>query len=356
MKKNKLILITLSAGLLIGASWAVMAHKPAKHGAKTRPAATVSVTSIQRMPKKQVFPVVGTIQTEKSINLAAQINGLIESLHFKSGQTVARGQLLIVLKHNEQQAALEKARADYDKINDQYLKEKKLINLKFVTPPALRSFQYQLASAKASLDQAKAAYEQCFIHAPFAGQLGIRQVSPGEYLKAGQAIVSLQSTPARYIDFSVPETINQLLTQDTLLYVSSKQSGKTHIKAKIIAKGSQINLSTRTIKIRALLAPSKIHFKPGTYVEVQLVITSKQPVLVVPNIAIDYEPYGASVYVVQNHHAKLRYIHIGATQGKNTVVTSGLKVGDQVVVAGQNKLTDGAPVTIIAPQKKEVAP
>ncbi|OGT30922.1 MAG: hypothetical protein A3E87_08050 [Gammaproteobacteria bacterium RIFCSPHIGHO2_12_FULL_35_23] len=308
-------------------------------------AVVVSTISAKKIEATQIFSFIGSIKAEKAINITTETNGIIQSINFNSGQLVSKGQLLIVLQHDNQGAALEKATAEYGDIQDQYHRSRQLYAMRIVSQAAIVEIKFKLKEAKANLDQAKAAYDRCFIKAPFSGELGISQVSPGEYITAGQTIVNLQSVPAIYVDFSVPEAVVGFLNQKAIIKIKSQEGGKP-MQATIAAIDSDIDLSTRTLMVRARILNSSSLLKPGSFVTVNITIPSDQQVLVIPSIAVDYEPYGASIYVVQNNHAKLRYIQISGMHADQVIIKSGLKAGEKIVIAGQDKLHDGDLVTI----------
>ena len=191
--------------------------------------------------------------------------------------------------------------------------------------------------------QAQAAFDDCFIRAPFTGQLGIRQVSIGQFINAGQNIVNLQTVPAQFVDFSVGEN------EDANLHVGDfvmLHNGTATQQASVSAISALVDESTRSFWVRATLIHPAKTLKPGGYVMVTVNSPLHKNVLEIPQTAINYEPYGASVYTVNKGKAYLQYVQIGPRFADKAVVISGLKLGQEVVTAGQDKLHDGAAVKI----------
>lgn len=303
----------------------------------------VSVEKVKRITLQHTFSFVGTLKSKNAIHIVSEKEGVIQSIHFKSDQHVEKNTLLITLKHDAQKAALEKAEAAYDDITDQYQRALVLYSKGLLAKTDMMQLKFKQKEAKADWAQACNAYHQCFIRAPFSGQLGIRQINLGEYITIGEPIVNLNSTPTLYVDFSVPASVGNELIKGMPLSITASH---TVLTGKIVAIDSSMDSIARTINIRARLKPSSNTFKPGTFVNISLNINTQQNVLVVPNIAVDYTPYGTSVYVVNHKQAQLKYIQIKESQNDQFIISSGLNEDDIVVTAGQNKLHDGDPVQV----------
>ena len=185
---------------------------------------------------------------------------------------------------------------------------------------------------------------------PFAGQLGIRKINIGQYLAPGDGIVPLQQLNPIYADFTLPEQqlanvfIKQPITVRVQAYPGRIFNGR------ISAINPGIDETTRSVKLRATLDNSERLLHPGMFVDVQVALKEGKAVLTVPDTAITYNPYGDSVFVIENgtqgRIVKLKQVVTGETREGRVEVVNGLNANDKVVSAGQVKLRNGMPVTL----------
>lgn len=300
----------------------------------------VSTEKVKKMPLQTTYSFVGTLKPKNAIHIVSEKRGIIQSIHFQSDEPIEKNKLLVTLKHDEQKSALEKAKAAYDNISDQYQRALIIYSKGLFAKSDMMQLKFKKKEAQADWNQALSTYKQCFIRAPFSGQLGIRQINLGEYISVGQSIVNLNSVPILYVDFSVPLSIGNKLHKGMPISINSKAFHK-RMTGKIVAIDSSIDSETRSLNIRARVQHISTPFKPGTFVNVNLSINTQQNFLIIPNIAVDYTPYGTSVYIINHDHAELKYIQIKESLGEQFIVLSGLHKGEEIITAGQNKLHDG---------------
>jgi len=345
-KRIFLFLFIILVLILALVAWHLLTPKKALKP-MSLPPSVVSVISAQKKPLVLSMTAVGTLKSDNAITLTSQNSGLVSQIRFHSGEAVKKGQLLVVLNHDAQRAALQKAKAEYARLSDLSNRYLAVAHTQAVSKTVISQAQFQTRSAKAALMQAQVAYDHCFIRAPFDGELGIRQVSMGQLVSPGQAMVSLQSIPARYVDFRLSENDSSFVHRGAAVSLTFKDG--QHQQASVVALSPLIDSSTRTFAVRAQLSKREHTLRPGSFVVVTLKQTLPQNVIEIPQVALNYEPYGASVYVIQKGHAHLQYVQVGNRIGDQAVITRGLKPGQQVVVAGQNKLHEGALVLLGKP-------
>lgn len=213
------------------------------------------------------------------------------------------------------------------------------------------------------VEQLKASLAKKSISAPFSGTIGIRQVDVGAYLASGTVIATLQDLSSLYVDFNVPEQAlpHLSLGQQVLVQVAA-YPGQT-FPASLSAINPKVEESTRNLLVRATLANPDGKLLPGMFASLQLLLPGPQPQVVVPENAITYTLYGNSVYVIGPKKGKdgqpestaegkpqlaveQRTVQTGERRDGWVVVSKGLQAGDQVVTAGQLKLSPGASVRI----------
>ncbi len=214
--------------------------------------------------------------------------------------------------------------------------------------------QYKQSVAQA--DAIRAVIAKKTIRAPFAGRLGIRQVNLGQILKEGDPVASLQTLDPIYVNFSLPQQRIASLAPGTPIRVSTDAAPGKSFEGKITAVNPDLDPITRSVRVQATLPNSNEQLHPGMFASVDVVLPTKQDVLVIPATAVLYAPYGDSVYVVEKKKndktnqeetvLRQQLIRVGTTRGDFVTVVDGLKAGDSVVTSGVFKLRPGEPVMV----------
>jgi len=185
--------------------------------------------------------------------------------------------------------------------------------------------------------------------------LGIRQVSLGQYLAAGQAIVSLQTLTPIYVNFGVPQQETGKVIPGHVVRITNTDLPGVSFTGRIIALDSVINEQTRNIQVQAIVTNKDNKLRPGMFVQVELPLGSPREVVPLPASAINYAPYGDSVFIVTDmkdpkgnsyRGVRQQVVKLEGSRGDQVAVISGLNPGDEVVSSGVFKLRNGAPVVI----------
>lgn len=298
----------------------------------------------------------GSLHAVMGANLSTESGGLITAIHFKSGQHVTAGQLLIELNSAPQMAQLNTLQASAHLAEITYKRDLAQLNIHAVSQATVDTDIANLRSAQAQVAAQNATIAQKVIRAPFAGRLGIRQVDTGQYLTPGANVVTLQKLDPIYVDFTVPQTALNAIHAGQHIQAQTDAYPNTVFHGTITAVEPQIDASTRNIKFRASLANADEKLLPGLFMSIQIEQNQKQKYITLPDAAIAYNPYGSTVFVVQQQgknadgKAKLsveqRFVTTGATRGDQVAIISGIQAGETVVTSGQLKLHNGSNVFI----------
>ena len=213
-----------------------------------------------------------------------------------------------------------------------------------------------LKNAKAQVAEQQAVLDKKSLRAPFAGHLGIRAVDLGQYLGAGTAIVTLQALDPIFLDFFVPQqSVDQVRIGQTVAVKVDAFKDRT-FPGEISAINPKVDSNSRNVQIRATLKNPDHKLLPGMYATVEIATGAPQNYITLPQTAITYNPYGDTVYVVDNTSAasggkpqliaRQTFVTTGATRGDQVAVLKGVNEGDMIVTAGQIKLHNGSPVLI----------
>lgn len=289
------------------------------------------------------FESTGTLIADQGITVKSDIPGRITKIFFKSGQYVKQGTPLIQIFPDILQQQLRAAKIALKLAANNFERYAKLRKAK----GAITQENYYIAASdynkiRALVEQTEVKLKQSLIKAPFSGYLGIRKVSLGDYLTAGQVIVNLEDTDPIYVDFSVPEIYSKQVQIGQRLQVSSQAYGTRIFTGTVLAMDSLINPNTRTLEIRAVIPNEDNFLIPGSFIKVVLYIGKKQQVISIPQTSIIYSNLGNYVYKVVKNKAIKTIVTLGMRDTKNINVIKGLMPGDVIVSIGSQKLTDGA--------------
>jgi membrane fusion protein, multidrug efflux system len=319
------------------------------------PPTAVTTVVAQRETWPSTLSVIGTAAAVQGVTVSADLPGTIDKIHFDSGQWVHEGDVLVELDIRQEKAQLANLEAQRDLAGINYGRAQELVKAGVISHSEWDNANAQQKATQAQVGDIKAAIARKTIHAPFTGVLGIRQVSLGQYLAAGQAIVSLQSVDPIYVNFGVPQQQTGQMRPGRAVRVTNGDLPGMAFTGKITALDSIVNEQTRNIQVQATLANKGNKLRPGMFVQVELPVGEAREVVPLPASAINYAPYGDSVFVVTqmkdpkgNSYRGVRQqvVKVEGSRGDQVGITSGLNPGDEVVSSGVFRLRNGASVEV----------
>jgi len=319
------------------------------------PPTAVTTVVAQRETWPSTLTVIGTAAAIEGVTVSADLPGTIDKIHFESGQWVHEGDILVELDTRQERAQLANLEAQRDLAGINYGRAQELVKAGVIPHSEYDNANAQQKATVAQVGDIKAAIARKTIHAPFTGLLGIRQVSLGQYLAAGQAIVSLQSVDPIYVNFGVPQQQTAQMRPGRTLRATNGDLPGMAFTGKITALDSVVNEQTRNIQVQATLANKGNKLRPGMFVQVELPVGESRQVVPLPASAINYAPYGDSVFIVaQMKDAKgksyrgvrQQVVKVEGSRGDQVGITSGINPGDEVVSSGVFRLRNGAPVQV----------
>ena len=297
---------------------------------------------------------VGTLRSAESVVLKSEIPGRIARVMFADGSQVAKGDALIVFDASVQQALVNQARAERDLAAAKLKRTEELFQKKFLSAAALDDAKATEEIAAAKLALAQANLDKMTIRAPFAGQIGIRQVSVGDYLKEGVELVNLEDLSSMKADFRVPEQISGRLAVGQTVQLQSDAFAGANFPAKVVAIDPAVDASGRSLLLRAELRDVSRRLKPGMFVRVRLVLESRPNAIVIPEEALVTAQNRLTVFKVVEGKAVATPVVTGLRsqldQRAVVEVIKGLAPDDVVVTAGQIKIRgNNVPVKVAEP-------
>lgn len=339
---------------------------------KTPVAVPVSVAPVVAKTVPVRLYAIGNVEPFTTVAVKARVDGQIVSVHFNEGDEVRQGQLLFEIDPRPFAAALQQVQANLlrdralvDRAADQEKRYKELLQKKFISPDAYGQVKTNLDSAAATVRadeamvaSAKLQLDYCSIRSPVTGYAGKIAIQRGNLVKANDTgpLVTINQVVPIYVSFSVPE---QNLSDVRLHQANGDlrvQANIPHVAApiegKLIFVDNSADLSTGTIKLKATFPNKDKAMWPGQFVNVALTLYEQQGAIVAPSVAVQNGPTGQYVFVLKaDQTVEMRPIKIARTEGDDTVVAGGLKVGDQVVTVGQLRLAPGMRVDTSSPAR-----
>jgi membrane fusion protein (multidrug efflux system) len=309
----------------------------------------VEVAQVRTTRLQEDVTAIGTLRSNESVVVRPEISGRITQINFVEGSPVRKGQLLVALDASIYAAEVQQARANLALAETNFNRVTELEREKFVSVNAKDQALNALRVAQATLALAEARLAKTEIRAPFAGVIGIRQVSVGDYVKEGQDLVTLEDISALKADFRLPEQLlADLRRGQTVEVASDALPGRTYA-ATLDAIDPLVDQNGRALLLRARLKNTDGQLRPGMFVRTRVILSERPRALMVPEEALI--PIGADQYVfrVAGETAARVKVRTGLRREAQVEITDGLQPGDVVVTAGQLKLRDGAPVRIGGP-------
>ena len=358
MAKRMMLMLVVMAALIGGLGFLKYKQVEAAiaEGANFQmPATAVTTVVAQKETWPSSLTVIGTAAAIHGVTVSADLPGTVDKIHFESGQWVKEGDVLVELDTRQERAQLANVEAQRDLAKINYGRTEQLVKQGVIARSEYDNVTAQQKATEAQVGDITAAIARKTIRAPFSGVLGIRQANLGQYLAAGQAIVSLQSLNPIYVNFGVPQQETPRVGVGRSIRVISDDLHGAQFNGRINALDSVVNEQTRNIQVQATFSNPGGKLRPGMFVTVDLPLGAPREVISLPASAINYAPYGDSVYIVtdmtdQKGHTykgvRQQVVKIEGTRGDQVAVTSGLNPGEEVVSSGVFRLRNGAPVQV----------
>jgi len=310
-------------------------------------AVAVETTTVARVAFDRGINAVGSLLSDETVMLRPEVAGRIRDITFYEGQPVTQGQVLLRLDDQIARAELSQAQANLSLAQSQNHRAASLQAEGFISKQARDEAASKLKIERAAVALARARLDKTVITAPFAGVIGLRNVSVGDYVNAGQDLVQMEAINPLKADFRLPE---QYLTQvragqrldlrfDAL--PAERRTGEVYAISPLVDAGG------RSILVRAKVPNDDGVLRPGMFARIQLLF-AREEALVVPETALAPAGQVQYVYRITDGHAQRVEVQIGERREGRVEVQRGVNEGDQIVVAGLQRLSDGAAVTISA--------
>ncbi|MDQ3205064.1 MAG: efflux RND transporter periplasmic adaptor subunit, partial [Pseudomonadota bacterium] len=315
-------------------------------GPSRRTDAAVPVTTEQVRPRpwSDTVRALGTVKARESVTVTAKVSETVANVHFDSGDRVQAGAPLVTLTGQAQQAELNQAQATAAEAEQMFRRQEELASQQLIARSTLDTQRSVRDAARARVAQIRAQLADRVIRAPFAGVLGLRQVSPGALVTPGTAIATLDDLGRVFVDFPVPESLLAAVAEGQSITATSAAYPGREFEGVVRVADPRIDPATRAFTVRGDFPNPDGDLRPGLLLEVTL-IQPERPALLVPEIGI--VQVGNSSYVFRvgaDNQVQRADVEVGSRRGGMAEITGGLEAGDRIVVDGTGKLRPGMTV------------
>ncbi len=354
--RRRFVIVLVSAGLLLAALVGfnifkehLLANIRAKNAS---PPQTVSTMVAQYSDWQPEVTAVGSMRAYRGVDVTTEVAGLVRSINFKSGDDARNGAVLVRLIDDSDIAQLHALQAAADLSQTTYNRDKMQFEAQAISQATLDADAADLKNRRAQAEAQAALVAKKTLRAPFAGRLGITTLNPGQYLNPGDKVVTLQAIDPILVDFRVPQReLGRLATGETVHVTADAFAGQV-FTGKVTAIDPRVDPASRNFQVEASVTNSDRRLLPGMFARVAVQSGKLQRYLTLPQTAITYNPYGATVFLAVKSQdgrslvAQQVFVNVSGTRGDQAAVVSGIKEGDQVVTSGQLKLKNGTPLQV----------
>ena len=316
-----------------------------------------AVTSIvtQREQWPASMTAIGSMEAVHGVMVSADLPGTVARINFDSGKAVREGEILVELDTRQERAQLNSLEAQRDLAKVNFGRMQELVNAGVISRMDYDQATAQQKATEANVAEIKATIARKTIRAPFSGILGIRKVNLGQYLPAGSPVVSNQSLNPIYVNVGVPQQAAAQVHVGRKLRVTTEDVAGKGFAGSVTAIDSEVDQTTRNIQVQATLSNPEGKLRPGMFVQVQMPLGASRAVIALPASAINYAPYGDSVFVITDlkdpkgktyRGVRQQFVKVEGSRGDQVGVISGLNPGEEVVTSGVFKLRNGAAVQV----------
>lgn len=321
-------LLPLLLALFVSASWAAKDDKPVP----------VIAAQVQTERLADRVEALGTLKANESVTLTANVTETVSAIRFDDGQRVKKGQVLVEMTNAEEQALLAEARARLAEAQRQYDRVKALEAQRSVSQSLVDERKRDLDTGRANLVAIESRLADRLIKAPFAGLLGLRNISPGALVEPGDLITTLDDDTVMKLDFAVPSLFLPDLKPGLAIHAKARAYGERTFDGEIRSIDSRVDPVTRSILVRALIPNPDLSLKPGVLMQVELLRNPRDGLVVLEEALLQQGRQHFVIRVGEGEVAEKRQVKIGMRRPGMVEIVSGLALGDRVVIEGNDKV------------------
>jgi membrane fusion protein, multidrug efflux system len=353
--QRRLVIVLVAAGLLFAlviGYHAAGAYMMKKYMAtNSAPPATVTITRAALDAWQPEIVAVGSLRALRGVDVTTEVGGMVRSVNFKAGSEVRAGATLVELISDSDRAQLQALEAAAELAQVTLDRDQVQYDVKAISKAQLDADAADLRNRRALAQAQAALLAKKTLVAPFAGRVGITTVNPGQYLNPGDKVVTLQAIDNLYVDFHVPQQEYPRLASGQVVSVTADAYPGRSFPGTLAATDSKVDPGTRNIAVEAVIENHQRELQPGMFVRISVSSGQPQNYVTIPQTAVAYNPYGATVFVAKTDDkgqkvAQQVVVTPGPTRGDQVAILKGIAAGDEVVTSGGLKLQNGTPLVV----------
>lgn len=318
-------------------------EKKTEKTAGSAPKIPVEVQVLQSASLTDSYKTSGVLQANEEVDLHPETSGRIVSISFSEGKAVKSGELLVKLNDADLQAQLVKNSIQEKLAREDEARKRELLGKTMISQEEYDKSASTLESLKADQNLLKAQIAKTEIRAPFSGKIGVRMVSPGSFISTTSVVATLVDSDPLKVEFAVPERLSSVVMSGTPVALTLNSTGE-QLTAKVFATDSRVDPVNRSLTVKALITGAGASWIPGSLVSVSIGLSRLSDALLVPSNAIVPDLTGQLIYTIKNGKVKPVPVQTGVRTETQVQITSGLSVGDSVIISGLMQIRKGSSV------------
>lgn len=348
MKKRYIVYTIIIVGIIALVVYRIVSNKKINNQGKDKK--EISIMSVEGSILKPLqfddnLSLSGSLEANEEIDIRSEVSGVVESINFQEGSKVSKGQILFHVNDVELRAQLSKVKTAQLLSSENQRRAKLLLDKQAISQEEFDISNADFESSKAESQLIAAQLSKTTVRAPFSGTIGLRYISKGTYVTPATTIAKLVNTSKLKITFSIPEKYASQMKVGTSLTFTTSNSDEEH-KATISALEPQVDVATRTLKIRAIADNIEGKLYPGTFANVSLPLETVKAALMVPTEALIPIQNGKVIFISENGKAKQVEVQTGTRTDSTVRILSGIKAGDTILTSGVMSLKNGTSVKV----------
>ena len=310
-----------------------------------QPASVVNTVTPERDTVRDVVKAVGSLRALNAVELTTEVSGRVVELNLETGQKVAKGELLLRLDDRQAQADLKIIEAQLADARRQYDRARQLRSNNSISQSQVDALRTAVDVAEAQRQSARVRLENHRIEAPFAGVVGLSDISVGAYLTSGTSVTTLDSTDRMELNFAIPERFLGQVALEQPVSGSSPAYPSQVFTGKLAELGTRINELSRTLPVRAVIDNPDGQLRPGQFMSATLTLRERDA-LVIPEQAVMIRGDEKYVFVAEDGIARRISVTLGSRMPGRVEVVEGLTMDHRVIVTGQDRLSSGDRINV----------
>ncbi len=336
------VLLGALAGVVLSGPLAGLFGGDEDQGQRERPPTSVRLATPEKATAIDYVATVGAVRAEERVILTPEMAGVVKQVAVADGARVEAGEVILELRDAPQIAALEAARARLREARASLARALELDEEGFATEAEIDTARAAFAAAESEVERREEMLDDRTVRAPFAGALGLIDISPGAYLSPGTPIVELASVDRLRLRFSLPSAEANRLEPGTMIRFRLGE-GAGWQEAPLRVLSPLTDEGTRLVQAEAAIT-AKGSYRPGDFVAVQAPLDRREDALFISVNAVVYDGRATNVFVVRDGKAVRTPVELGVREDERVEIREGVAADARIVVEGMRGLSDGAPV------------